>query len=250
MKRLILIFTLLLTISLSAQNWLLLMGGNTSDITVDTVGLYALLWDLDTQNWWTLEKVTKDANNKVTSWTDSSGAYNNGLQADTSKSPTWSSTGVLFDGVNDFVRASSSMDVPVTVYMVFRSVTYTNLDIIMGGATSNVVVFRQYDTAPSLSIYAGVGLGDNDDLAVGDWGIATVIFNGANSSLQINSGTPLTGNTGAETVLNGITVGSGQDGTGNWSNIEVKEVITRVWNDSEAQQNLIRAYLNDKYSIY
>ncbi len=242
MKTLILATILLFTMSLNAQGWPLLFYGDDP--------LAELLADGNTVAWYTLYTQTKDAKNKVTSWTDSTGNGNHLLQADTSKSPTASATGLLFDGVDDLMNATAfTLVQPEFIYVVFRNVTWFNFDNIFDGnlaATGRLL--QGSGSSPDIRADVANVSPVNANLAPNTFGIVRVLFNGVNSILQVNETAADiwdcgAGNMGGFRIAASITPGQ-------WSNIEIKEIIIRKAADGDADQMLIVNYLNTKYSVY
>jgi hypothetical protein len=131
------------------------------------------------------------------------------------------------------------------VYLRLNEVTWVaGRDITDGGSNNSMLVQQtSAGASPQLRLFAGTGgFPNNTDLAVGSYGTITAIFNGASSSLQINSGTAVTGNPGA-TNPGGLTLGAAF-GTTVPSNVQVKEMIVYSTSQSAAQQALIIAYLS------
>jgi hypothetical protein len=191
--------------------------------------------------------LTKNANNKVTSWTDTSGSGHHLLQADTSKSPTWSADGVSSDAVNDVMQASFTLAQPVTVYIIFRANTWTNNKKIFDAYTDSKMMFYMYSTA-TLRIYSTTALSISTTISTGTFYLVTAVFDSAASAGSINAGAPVTGNAGRGTPA-GFTLFN--EGSGSYfSAATVKEIIIRKVNETSGNRTIIRNYLNAKYSVY
>ena len=194
------------------------------------------------------ENVTKDASNKVSVWGDKSGNGNDLLQATGSAQPLYSTNGILFDGVNDFMKAVAfTLVQPEMVYIVFKQVTWTLNDRIYDGDGYLAMVISQAVSTPALNMHAGSSL-NNTNLPVNTFGILRALYNGANSKLIINDTTPITGNVGTNNA-GGFTIAKKGDSNSKFGNIEVKEIIIRKVADSATNETLIYQYLSDKYGI-
>ena len=194
------------------------------------------------------ENVTKDASNLVSVWGDKSGNGNDLLQATGSAQPLYSTNGILFDGVNDFMKAVAfTLVQPEMVYIVFKQVTWTLNDRIYDGDGYLAMVISQAVSTPALNMHAGSSL-NNTNLPVNTFGILRALYNGANSKLIINDTTPITGNVGTNNA-GGFTIAKKGDSNSKFGNIEVKEIIIRKVADSATNETLIYQYLSDKYGI-
>lgn len=173
------------------------------------------------------------------------------IQATGANQPLQQSTGILFDGVNDYLKTLVFLyNQPCFIYMVFRQVTWASPDQIFDGNGSISCLVIQSTSAPSpnLEFYGGILLGNNANLPVNTFGIMRVLFNGVNSFLRINNTAPLNGNAGNNNMT-GFTLASLGNFTARFSNIEVKEIILRKVADSAAVQNQIYNYLSNQYGI-
>jgi len=192
------------------------------------------------------ENVTKNGANKVSVWGDKSGEGNDLLQATGAAQPLWSTNGIRFDGVNDFLKAAAfTLVQPEMIYIVFKQVTWANVKRIFDGNTATSGMITQRTSSPIINAWAGGLSGDSSDLAINSYGIVRCLFNGANSKLIIDETTPITGNFGTNN-MGGFSIGSDGGGSNN-SNVEVKEIIVRKVADSATDEALIYQYLSDKY---
>lgn len=201
-----------------------------------------VLWVDATQN------VTKNGSDLVSLWGDKSGNGNDLVQATETNRPLWSADGILFDGVDNFMKAAAfTLVQPEFIYIVFKQVTWTNGDYILDGNGTNVGYLRQLGVTPELQAYAWTASANDSNLSLNTYGIARVQFNGASSTFQINENTQITGNFGAAN-MGGFTLGSRGDNS-TFGNIEVKEVIVRNTDDDTYKNGTIYNYLADKYGI-
>lgn len=164
------------------------------------------------------------------------------------------SASLLFDGVDDYMKtAAFTLNQPTTIYIVFKEITYAIANFVLDGNGLISGSLRQYNGSPQLSIQADSGVGSpvatNANLAIGTKGIATAIFNGASSSLQINNTTATTGNAGAVN-MGGITLGTIGDASSQWSNIQAYELTAFSAAHTAAQRTLVRNWLNWVHHCY
>jgi hypothetical protein len=159
-------------------------------------------------------------------WTDQSGNGRHLLQATATNQPAVQTDGsLLFDGADNFMKCDAfTLNQPETVYFLGKQVTYTLDDTIWDGNATNSGRCFQQTNSPEIKAHAGTGSSANSDLAVDTYGVVVAVYNGANSLIQVNNGTPVTGNFGAAN-MGGFMIGSDGTGTARWGHIQVKEVI-------------------------
>lgn len=211
----------------------------------------AILNDGNTVAWFDAAEsyIVKDGSDFVSQWTDRSGSTNHLLQAAGTNQPLWSTDGVLFDGVDNFMKCVAfTYNQPEQIYIVLKQVTWVNGDTISDGDTNTAGRFRQTSSTPNVSANAGSASTDNANLVLDTFAIIRILFNGASSELIINVTTPVTGNFGANNMA-GFTIGSRGDGAGGYTNIQVKEIILRNIADTAESEGQIYNYLSNKYGI-
>ncbi len=131
----------------------------------------------------------------------------------TIKSP--GDTGAPICGANDSLASSDgiakciasaprSLAQPFARMLVARLDTYSLGKYLLDGGAVNSGALLQTTGSPKLSISAGTTAAENAGLIVGQLAVIWMIFNGANSSLQINRGTPIVGNAGTNAANGGI----------------------------------------------
>ena len=172
------------------------------------------------------------------------------IQATGVAQPLWSAAnGVLFDGINDFMKCSPFAFVqPEFIYFVVRQVTWTALKFIYDGNSDIFGSMYQWTVSPSLRISNGIGCADDINLILNTFGITRGLFDNLNSSFQINNNPIQIGNFGINN-MNGFTLGCSGNGVANFSNIEVKEIILRRTADNAAVQLQIYNYLRNANAI-
>jgi len=161
--------------------------------------------------------------------------------------PLWSVNGVLFDGVNDFMKTYPFVFIqPEFLYSVKRQVTWVISRSLHDGNANFTGYLWQAAATPQINLYAGADL-VNLNLVVNTFSIIRSLLNGVNSSIQINNTASIIGNAGAAN-MGGFTLGARSDGANN-SNIEVKEIILRRSADNAATQAAIYNYLKNINSV-
>ena len=198
------------------------------------------------------ENVTKNGANHVSVWGDKSGNGNDLLQATGASQPLYSTNGILFDGVNDFLKAAAfTLVQPEMIYIVFKQVTWSFSTRVFDGDSTNAMVLSQYQTTPSLNMqvsgYSSSLSVKNTNLPVNTFGIARCLYDGVNSKFIIDDTTPVTGSVSTLSA-GGFSLGA-RGSNALHSNIEVKEVIIRKVADSATNEDLIYQYLSNKYGI-
>lgn len=115
---------------------------------------------------------------------------------------------VLFDGSDDYMQSAPfALTQPETVVFVGKQNAWTSGNYISDGVSAaDTLGLVQYSASPGLALYAGTYLGTNNNFVLKVNAIVNQIFNGANSSLSVNTGTPITGNAGTASP-NGFTLG-------------------------------------------
>lgn len=161
----------------------------------------------------------------VSQWNDQTANARHLLQATGAAQPALQADGsILFDGVDDSLKCNTfTFNQPETIYILFKQVAWTNGMHVYDGNVATVGRIIQSGVTPQIIANAGASLSVNADLAVGVYGVASTVFNGATSLYQVNNGTPTTGNAGANNMA-GLTLGARGDNT-TFSNIQVKEII-------------------------
>lgn len=188
----------------------------------------------------------------VSQWNDLSGNGRNYTQGTAANQPTFIASAVnskpalQFDGVNDSLATGSwSRAQDYSYFLVMKNITWgTNryTHYANAGATG---VYRTAAAAatPRMELVATSAACLNADLAVGSWGVAHAIFNGASSSLQMNNSTAVTGNVGAGNISSGVAMGGGT------ANCEVAEVFVFGPQPTAGQLTQIKAYTTARYGV-
>ncbi len=209
-----------------------------------------LIMDGSTKAWFQYNTlITKNGADLVSLWGDKSGNGNDLIQATETNRPTWNANGILFDGIDNFMKCVAfTLAQPETIYIVFKQVTWTSGDRIFDGNAAQTGAIIQASFSPVIKAHAGSDSSNNSNLVLDTYGIARIQFNGASSTIQVNETTQITGNFGANN-MGGFTLGARGTGLSQYSNIEVKEVIIRNVADTSGNETIIYNYLANKYGI-
>jgi hypothetical protein len=191
----------------------------------------------------------------VSAWADQSTNGNTLLQATGGAQPTLTAgqinglPAVVFDGVDDTISATFTLAKPTTVFIVMSQPTWTNADRLFDGKTANDSLLLQQSGAPNgiLISSGGASTGNTMALALATFGLVTCVFNGASSSIQVNSVAAVTGTVGA-TAAGGFTIGSRAAPLA-FGNIAVAEVIVMAAVATAAEITSVKAYIAARYGI-
>jgi len=240
MRKIFILIGLFLTLSLSGQ----ILPGVVASQGVVAAGDYpAILDDGNTEAWYSAEaeNVTLDASDSLITWNDIT-ANNRDMGLEGTYQPFWDADGVHMLNVGDAaaIRHDVNIAKPLSIYIVFKQVSWTSQDEILS-MNSSGPLFKQYFTGTRCYVYDDANLGPVEP-ALDTWVLVTIILNsGATSSIQMNddaAATATIGANGLETIkLGGV-------------DVVIKELIVRSNSDDATGQTQIKGYLNDKYIIY
>lgn len=154
---------------------------------------------------------------------------------------------LLFDGTADYLKTNAfTLNQPETVYIVFKQVSYTVNDVICDGNTSGTLRILQGANSGELYMRISSTI-QGGSLALGTYGVASHVSNGANSVLGINLVSPATGDIGSANA-GGFTLGSNAT-PGAYANIQVLEVLVAAAAHSSEQRARIVQYLAGRHGI-
>lgn len=206
----------------------MLMPGETGEVTIVKRGMLPTLRVKENlAAWFRYGKgVQVNASNLVQQWDDASGNGRHLKQATETNRPTKQGDGsILFDGVDNYLKCDAfTLNQPITYYLLWKQVTWTDDDDLFDGDTAGSVLAQQITSTPRIVLYAGsANAPENDTFTLDTYAVTALVVNAASSVIQVNNGTPSTGNPGTNGA-GGFTLGGNGSGTGN-SNIQVKEVL-------------------------
>jgi hypothetical protein len=199
--------------------------------------------------------VTKDGSNNVSQWDDQSGNTRNLSEA--TNQPLWVDAAlngypvIRFDGTNDKLSATGfSVSQPLSIFIVCKVNTHTNLDgIIFGANTSSVGIRMQ--SSPTINLEdetAGAGATASDTAA---YELLKAVINGTSSVLAVNDGADQTSATNLTSTLNGgVRLAVWPGGAIRFGAIDVAEVA--IYNSSISGTNLtnLKSYFNSRYVLW
>jgi len=250
MKNFLVSFLLLISVTCSGQK--IIVNGHKFSNTVPTV-----IADGNTVAWYRADQtatITKDVSQKVSAWNDYLGSGRNLTAPNADATPTWSASGITFNGVFNYMSATFTLAQPEITYIVIQLFADSpDYGTMFCGATSGAncpVYANNISTVATVTLEAGGGAISAGNFPVGQFNVLRVVANGAGSKVQINNLAANTGNPGTN-PLAGFTLGSnyGIDYVGSFSHIQVKEVILRKIVDSSPDEAAIYAYLKNKYGL-
>jgi len=168
--------------------------------------------------------------NPVGGWTDKSGLVHNMLQATAGKRPLLKKAIVnglsvlRFDGSDDFLKATFTLNQPHSIYMVYSSPIIGAAgvhDVVLDGAV-NEASFESFN-APATQLYAGSTVQVASNVANNVFAVLSILFNGNTSFLRQNGVGILAGGAGIANP-GGFTLGGTRTGARN-TQIDVAYVL-------------------------
>lgn len=188
----------------------------------------------------------------VSAWADQYGSGTTISQATGGQQPTYSGSGitsiVTFDGVNDYLKGTFTLNQPETIYIVCKQITWTlNRYLFDGGSIDKMDLYQETST-PQIALYAGATTGLNSGLTLNTVKVVVCVFNTTSSGLNVNNHITSTGNAGSANA-GGFTLGAAGNGSGQYSNIGVQDVLIYNVAHSTATQDAIIAGLRSYWSI-
>lgn len=186
-----------------------------------------------------------------TLWEDKKNSYDFTLTG----TPTITSNAInghdalLLDGVNDRgTTLTMGLAQPFTYYIVFKQVSWTDGEHIIGGTNSTTSgTLIQSTSSPNFGGSAGSPSGLTNDLPIGTYGVVTAVWNGASSLIQVNDSTAITGDFGASNPA-GIIIGDRPSGSRN-SNIEIAYIVIRNTADDSSTRTLFKNFLIERFGL-
>lgn len=214
------------------------------------------LWLDATQNVFSDAGITPAVNgNGVQQWGDRSGNGNNVTQGTAASRPTFTTAQlnglptINFDGVNDFMRATSfTLAQPEHIFIVFKNTTYTVQGRIFDGNTVNSMLVYNNNPTPQFQMFDGSGACTIATVPVGTFAVCDFLFSGSSSFSRANNSVKNTGSIGTDSG-SGITLGATFDGSSNWGNVAIAEILVYNTALSDANAALVTRYLGAKWNV-
>lgn len=142
--------------------------------------------------------VTGDMGITASTWTDQSG---NSRDMTFTNTPTLGTKGdcstVILNGTDEYGRLDAfTLEQPITVIIVLKTITFTDGRRLFDGNTGNSMGLFYTDPS-ALAMYSGASLGGlASPYTTDSWDMHYCVFNGASSYYQKNSDTAIEGNAG------------------------------------------------------
>lgn len=181
----------------------------------------------------------------VSQWDDQSGNGRHLKQGTDTNRPAQQVDGsILFDGSDNYLKCDAfTLNQPVTIYVRAKIVTGVTDRYLWDGNNQNQCGSRQASSGVEMRINSGADVATTGaPITIGAYFTSAAVYNGASSSIQINAGSPFTGNVGASNAA-GFTLGSRGDGT-TFANIQVKEVAVFAAAHDATTRTAIISYLS------
>lgn len=191
---------------------------------------------------------------------DQSGNAHDQIQGTASSQPQIVSSGTIFtgangkpecrfDGSNDRLAATSwSLVTPLTCFGVMRQISWVSGRYMLDGTTVNNMVLIQRTSTPRVSIFTPSTFIDNNDLVVGTTSMATLIFDGASSLVQINANAETTGTLPSGSP-GGVVIGSSGSGT-LFANMAFQEMTVYASDKNSTDRTTARGNINAFYALF
>ena len=175
--------------------------------------------------------VTKGITDLVSVWKDLSGNNRHLNQANETKQPTWKVDGILFPGVDEFLKTTPfTFNRPEEYFIVLQPLSWTDNDRIIDGDLNNSAGLFQSTGTPDINISAGGGAGTsrNSGLTLTDFHILRLSIPASGSVItQIDNNVPVDHGVGASSNAGGITLAKYGGADAGFAHMKVKELIVR-----------------------
>lgn len=185
----------------------------------------------------------------ISQWNDISGNARHLTQATADKQPSLSDDGLLFDGTDDYMETSLyALNQPLTIYLSIKQLSYTPGDNILCSHHIGFKIYQSASIANGIGVYANGAAGINAAAALNEDIIVRVVFNGANSILQVDDNDAVNGTATAPGALglNGIILAKEYNSETKYGNILYHDVIIRSGADSVETRDAIYNSLKKK----
>ena len=215
----------------------------------------------DLQAWYDfsdISTITKDGSNRVSAVADKSGNDFTLSQATTDDKPLWESAEqngldvIDFDG-DRFMQtgAWSAISQPNTIVgvILFPVNDSTNRKIFNGIGSGNRAQFFKTATDDTWAMYAGATISGVKTGVANTWKEFYTLWNTTSSIAEIDGASVISsGNVGSQT-LTGLTVSAHHDGSEEYGDNKVGEIIIYNKNVSGTEKTSLMQYLTDKWGV-
>jgi len=201
--------------------------------------------------WWKADALVLAEDAAVSSWTDSSGNNRHLLQADAAKRPVYK--GAVVNGkpvvrfTADALKAAFTLGLPAHVLIVFKGAgAYAGNEAAFDGAMGDTgYYFTHVDGMQML----GPVYGPRVVTTTREWHLHEVLFNGPGSEIRVDGGAPTIGPTTGSGAMGGLTLGVNGNGTTNFFNYDVAEILVFNRVLATGDRDDLEAYMGTKYGL-
>lgn len=157
---------------------------------------------------------------------------------------------ISFDGINDLLSGAHAVITQgtLTILVAYQARKPGGFPGVVDMAPTGAPRRELYEDSSGLHSFRGGGGGDivNSSYTSGTFLVATALFNGASSSLQVNAGTPVTGTHGTDST-SVTTIYVGADGSGNTTARYFGEIIICNGALGTSEREAARDYLRTRW---
>ena len=175
----------------------------------------------------------------VSAWTDQIiPTTQDFVQATSTNQPSVTSAGsLLFDGSDNYMAATFTLDQPFTIYGLVNPVTWTAGDRILGEAAGSTGII-QITGSPQVTFNLGSALSTISP-PLNALSVIAAVGNGASSVLQLNLGPTVTGDAGAGAMTNPLL--AARAGPLSFANTDNYEwIFYNTAHDAETRKQVVR----------
>lgn len=226
-------------------------GATTLPVTQDLVGH----WKASEEVYTDTARTTAATSNgdAVKAWDDISASGNTLTEATNNPTLQLSVINgkpvVRFDGVDDVLTSTFTLNQPAHVFFVCKVNTWTLNSRFFDGTSTNFMGGYVSAVSPNtVTIFANGGSGGLSSTTTDDTLLLDCFYDGANSEFQINDGSRVTGSIGTA-IPGGLVVGRAGGG-GLHGDIDVAEIAIYAAEQTGASLTSIRNYFNTAYSLW
>ena len=183
----------------------------------------------------------------VDTWADQSGNGRDLRQTVDTNRPSKESDGsILFDGVDNYLKANSfTLVQPETVYGLLSPITWSSNDRIWDGEAAESGAVYQAGSTPEVRGASGATPSPgNTDFILDTYAVLISQFNGTSSLTQVNKNAALVQDMGTSD-MSGFHLGVRPGAASGWGNIQVKEIIIYSAAHDAATRTQVIDYLSD-----
>ena len=134
--------------------------------------------------------------------------------------------------------------------MVVKSITWTNLDRIVGDDGASRHIVYQEGITPQIAQFVTAAQNNNSGLAVGTWGAVQAYFSASTADfVAINDAAPVTGASSGDGAGSGSRTIGGDGTAGRFGNIAIAELVYANALPNAGQLAAMAAYRRARYGF-